>query len=73
MDKKEVKPISPEIAEKFKMAKGFNPGKYIHGPYKIDTSTCTAEEAELFLESGSTVLVKIEKEEPKPATPATKK
>ena len=54
--------ISVLIADKYKMAKGLNAGKYVHGNYQIDTSTCTAADAELFLQSGSTVLEKITKE-----------
>jgi hypothetical protein len=64
--------LSAQIADKYKMAKGCNPGRYVHGNYSIDTSNCTEADAELFLQSGSTVLVKIVKEQPKAVTPAKK-
>lgn len=64
--------LSASIADKYKMAKGCGAGRYVHGKFSIDTSNCTLADAELFLQSGSTVLVKIVKEQPKAVAPAKK-
>ena len=64
--------LSAKIADKYKMAKGCNPGKYVHGNFTIDTTSCTEADVETFLLSGSTVLVKVVKEQPKAVPPVKK-